>query len=84
MTSWPGDLSAVVARSEGVTASFIKELVRRAAYDSLDEPDRGPMTEHHLAQALDDLRKRSSRILQILLGATEPPATPGRNLIETD
>jgi SpoVK/Ycf46/Vps4 family AAA+-type ATPase len=70
------DLSAVVAGSEGVTASFIKELVRRAAYDSLDDPERGPMTEHHLAQALDDLRERSAPIFQILLGRYRASRNP--------
>jgi hypothetical protein len=37
----PADVDAVVERTEGVTASFLKELVRRAVLESLtDRPER--------------------------------------------
>jgi hypothetical protein len=35
------DPDVVIARTEGVTASFIKELLRRAALDALEDEDEG-------------------------------------------
>jgi ATP-dependent 26S proteasome regulatory subunit len=60
------DLAAIVDRTEGVTASFIRELVRRAAYDSLDDADPGLVTDRHLARALDELRRRSAPVFRPL------------------
>lgn len=51
------DPDAVLARTEGVTASFVKELLRRAALVAMrdsDEP-RITVTDHHVHVALDSL-----------------------------
>jgi ATPase family protein associated with various cellular activities (AAA) len=68
------DLPAVIARTEGVTASFIKELLRRAALagaeaDS-DAPDEAPIrvTDDHMTAALDQLLDTRSALTQVLLG----------------
>ncbi len=68
------DLSAVVEATEGVTASFMKELVRRAvlhaAIERGDEADTSApsLTGTHLDAALDDLLHHSAPVLQSSLG----------------
>ncbi len=76
------DPDSVIARTEGVTASFIKELLRRAALQAAeDEPDRhdaeAPLrvTDAHLAAALDQLLDTRSTLTQVLLGGA--PKRPG-------
>jgi hypothetical protein len=70
-----GDLGAVIDATEGVTASFIKELVRRAvlvaALERGQESDESspPLTVAHVASALDDLLHHSAPILRSSLGA---------------
>jgi len=68
------DLAAVVARTEGVTAPFLRELLRKAALlaaesDELGDPDipiavSGPQ----LTAALDALLDSGGRITRVLLG----------------
>ena len=70
------DLGAVIERSEGVTASFIKELLRRAALQAAEDEDRdeelatGPLrvTDAHMTAALDQLLDTRSALTQVLLG----------------
>jgi ATPase family associated with various cellular activities (AAA) len=70
------DPGVVIARTEGVTASFIKELLRRAALVAAeddsndDEPGDVPIrvTDRHMATALDELLDTRSRLTQALLG----------------
>ncbi|MEJ5915702.1 ATP-binding protein [Pseudokineococcus sp. 1T1Z-3] len=66
----PEDVDAAVARTDGVTASFVKELLRRAVLEALeDEP--GALREvrgEHLARALDDLLDSSQGVTRALLG----------------
>ncbi len=59
-------LSAAAARSEGTTASFAKELVRRAVLASAvaDEPP----ADDHLGVALDELLSDAERLTRSLLG----------------
>jgi hypothetical protein len=70
------DLPAVIARTEGVTASFIKELLRRAALAAAeaddDAPDDAPIrvTDEHMSAALDQLLDARSALTQLLLGGT--------------
>ena len=67
---------AVIGRTEGVTASFIKELLRRAALlaaeadDSADADGQTPIrvTDTHLSAALDELLDTRSALTQSLLG----------------
>jgi hypothetical protein len=70
----------VVQRTEGVTASFVKELVRRAVLEALTETP-GPLrvvTGPHLDRALDDLLDSTQSVTRALLGVpgdqSGPPA----------
>jgi hypothetical protein len=56
----------VVAATEGVTASFIKELVRRAVLRHVQEAT--PMTEHTLRAALDELQDERQALTRSILG----------------
>jgi len=73
------ELDEVVARSEGVTASFLKELLRRAVLESLVE--RTPLqtvTAAHVSRALDDLLDSSQQVTRSLLGVgNDPEELPG-------
>jgi hypothetical protein len=90
------DLSStadVVARTEGVTASFLKELMRRAAmYAAEDaasrgtgaEADRGdaagqPLTvrDRHMNAALDELLDSRNQLTRSLLGGRADQAPAG-------
>jgi ATP-dependent 26S proteasome regulatory subunit len=70
------NLEAVIERSEGVTASFIKELLRRAALQAAEDEDQdeeqatGPLrvTDAHMTAALDQLLDTRSALTQVLLG----------------
>ncbi|SDO26245.1 ATPase family associated with various cellular activities (AAA) [Nakamurella panacisegetis] len=77
------EVEAVVARSEGVTASFLKELLRRAVLESLR--DRSPLTTvtaAHVGLALDDLLDSTQRVTRSLLGVGNDQETlpPGGGL----
>lgn len=68
-----GDLAALVDATEGVTASFVKELVRRAvlvaALERGQQSDTSPPVGiAHLEAALDDLLHHSAPILRSSLG----------------
>ena len=66
----PADVDAVVERTDGVTASFLKELVRRAVLEALTEQP-GPLTQvtgPHLSRALDDLLDSTQTVTRALLG----------------
>jgi hypothetical protein len=69
------DPDTVIARTEGVTASFIRELLRRAALvaaeqDQADAPADAPIrvTDADLSAALDQLLDTRSALTQVLLG----------------
>ena len=73
-------LATVVSRTEGVTASFVKELVRRAVLESLTRgngPD-APLTWEVFSAALDDLLDASQGVTRALLGAGGGGAPGGR------
>jgi AAA+ superfamily predicted ATPase len=63
----------VIARTEGVTASFLKELLRRAAVVAADRraPDDSPLavSADDLDAALEDLLDSRNRMTRTLLGA---------------
>jgi hypothetical protein len=66
----------VVERTEGVTASFLKELLRRAMLESLhDEPHEPTVTAAHVARALDDLLDSTQQLTRSLLGVGNDPET---------
>src|SRR3954454_11273193 len=70
------DIGAVVERSDGVTASFLKELLRRAVLEALRDDDvLTTVTAHHVARALDDLLDSNQSVTRTLLGVGVDPAT---------
>ncbi|HVV24735.1 MAG TPA: ATP-binding protein [Pseudonocardiaceae bacterium] len=64
------DASAIVAGTEGVTASFMRELVRRAVSAELDVVGDGTVTldEAKLQAALDELLDQRNRLTRSILG----------------
>jgi ATPase family associated with various cellular activities (AAA) len=74
------DPQAVISRTGGVTASFMKELLRRAALraagESGPEDDGTPIqvTDAHMAAALDQLLDTRNQLTSVLLGG---PGAPG-------
>jgi hypothetical protein len=74
----PADLEAVVERTEGVTASFLKELVRRAVLESLTERPGAleQVSGEHLSRALDDLLDSTQTVTRALLGVPADQSGP--------
>jgi len=69
------DLDLAIERTDGTTASFIKELIRRAVLESLhDDPALTAVTGAHLARALDDLLDSAQAVTRTLLGVGVDPA----------
>lgn len=65
------DASAIVAASEGVTASFVKELVRRATLIALDdqpEVERVRLDEATISAALAELMDEKQSLTRSILG----------------
>jgi ATP-dependent 26S proteasome regulatory subunit len=77
----------VISRTEGVTASFMKELLRRAALsaadESADEVAGKPLTvtDAHMATALDQLLDTRNQLTRVLLGG-QPGSGAGQVLHE--
>jgi ATPase family associated with various cellular activities (AAA) len=70
------DIAAAIERTEGVTASFLKELIRRAVLEALhDDPALPAVTGAHLTRALDDLLDSAQGVTRTLLGVGVDPAT---------
>ena len=71
-----GETREVVERTEGVTASFVKELLRRAMLESLHENPSDPVvTAAHTSRALDDLLDANQKLTRSLLGVGTDPET---------
>ena len=66
------DLAPAVDRTEGVTASFIKELLRRAALIrselDMDDSEVVALNGDDIAAALDQLLDERNRLTRVLLG----------------
>src|SRR5690348_10197562 len=76
------DLGHVVAGTEGVTASFIKELIRRTVLTSLRAGERPPvLRDAHFTEVLAEMTGERQALTRTLLGVgagqDEPPASPG-------
>src|SRR5215210_6649257 len=65
----------VVARTEGTSASFIKELLRRATLFAAEEGDL-VVTDRHVGEALDELLTAGGTLTMRLLGAKPPDTAP--------
>lgn len=82
------DVNLAVERTDGTTASFLKELIRRSLLEALhDDPAVTAVTGQHLTRALDDLLDAAQAVTRTLLGVGVDPedlpvgalaAAPGR------
>ncbi len=70
------DEQTVVERTAGVSASFIKELLRRATLFAAEEEGELVITDRHAHEALDELLVAGGALTVRLLGG-EPDARPG-------
>ena len=73
------DEDAVVTRTSGVTAAFIKELMRKSALLAASTSDGGRqivVRDEHVANSLDELLAERSTLTRVLLGGAgeRPPA----------
>ena len=66
----PSVLDEVATRAEGMTASFFKELVRRAVLIAAE--DERDATDDDLTQAIDEMLDEAQNITRSLLGTAEP------------
>jgi ATP-dependent 26S proteasome regulatory subunit len=71
-------MSEAVQRTKGVSAAFIKELMRRTAQASLLRDQTGLVTPADLAQALDDMLFLGGRLNMRLLGGEAAAQTLDR------
>ncbi|MBB2894220.1 AAA family ATPase [Flexivirga oryzae] len=62
------DRARVVDRTDGVTASFLKELIRRAVLAAAEEGRADRVSAHDIHTALDDLLDQSQSVTRSLLG----------------
>jgi hypothetical protein len=79
----PAQIDEVVERTDGVTASFLKELLRRAVLESLyDHTPLRTVTASHVLRALDDLLDSAQGVTRSLLGVGNDPTSlpPGGGL----
>jgi ATP-dependent 26S proteasome regulatory subunit len=65
-----GDLADVIAQTEGVTASFIKEMIRRTVLVSLRAGDRpAVLRSAHFAAVMGEMNAEHQTLTRSLLGA---------------
>jgi len=70
------DVGLAVERTDGTTASFLKELIRRSVLESLhDDPALPAVTGAHVARALDDMLDDAQAVTRTLLGVGVDPAS---------
>jgi cell division protease FtsH len=67
------EIDEVVERTAGVTASFVKELLRRAALEAIADGDGSleTVTGLHMSRALDDLLDSGQAVTRALLGVQD-------------
>jgi len=85
----PPDVATAVERTEGTTASFLKEVIRRAVLEALHEqaPAGGAalaeVSGDHLARALDDLLDSAQEVTRTLLGVgVNPEDLPSGGMLD--
>ena len=66
------DPATMIAATEGVTASFIREWARRAVLRSLDQDSQTRLAEPTLRTALDELLDERSALTRNILGGAHP------------
>ena len=82
----PQDVNVAIERTDGTTASFLKELIRRSVLESLHEdPALTAVTGTHLTRALDDLLDAAQAVTRTLLGVGVDPADlPAGGVLQAD
>ena len=60
----------IVDRTEGISASFIKELMRRLAQYSIERGDAGCVNDQDLKQALQEMLFQNNTLNRTVLGAS--------------
>ena len=72
------DLDPVVAGTEGVTASFVKEMIRRTVLASLRAGERPPvLRDAHFAAVLTEMNGERHALTRSLLGVGSSGVGPG-------
>lgn len=75
------DLGPIIQRTEGVTASFLKELLRKAALiaaaQSANAEGEITVNRPQLEQALDELLTERNTTTRVLLGGSQPAPAQG-------
>jgi hypothetical protein len=75
------DEETLISRTEGVTASFLKELLRKAALLACEADEAGEgairVTDVELAAALDQLLDSRNQLTRVLLGGEQPTGVAG-------
>mgnify|MGYP000102777991 CR=1 FL=1 len=69
----PNVVAAAVERTEGVSAAFIKELMRRVAQASFERGDDAAATSEDLDRALGEMLFEGGRLNSRLLGGQQDP-----------
>jgi hypothetical protein len=70
---------SIIERTEGVTAAFLKELLRKSALLACeDDQAEGPIrvADAHLTAALDQLLDTRNQLTRVLLGGAPPASAP--------
>lgn len=71
------DRDALVSKTDGVSAAFIRELMRKSALFAADDPinqtsDNLTVEDRHIDEALHELIVEGGALTQQLLGANRP------------
>jgi len=67
-------VTEAVKRSEGVSAAFIKEMMRRTAQSGIERSASGAITSEDVRQAVDDMMFTGGKLNVKLLGGAETDA----------
>ena len=76
MTLELADRDWVIDRTNGVTASFFRELLRQALLEAV-ERDSDVVRDEHVAAGLERLLGTTNEMTRVLLGATPHKSTAG-------
>jgi cell division protease FtsH len=76
MTLELADRETVITRTNGVTASFFRELLRQALLEAV-EHDSGVVRDEHVMAGLERLLSTTNEMTRVLLGATPHKGTAG-------
>jgi hypothetical protein len=81
MTLELADMETVINRTNGVTASFFRELMRQALLEAVERAS-GVVRDEHVSAGLDRLLSTTNEMTRVLLGATPQRGSAGFRLPE--